>query len=96
MVLVEALPESYYRDRHLPGALNIPHDQVDALAPALLSDKAAEIIVYCANSPCKNSGLAADRLAGLGYTNVRDYDGGKEDWMAAGLPMEGDLAESVR
>jgi rhodanese-related sulfurtransferase len=28
-------------------------------------------------------------LAALGYTNVRDYVGGKEDWMAAGLPTEG-------
>jgi len=25
----------------------------------------------------------------MGYTNVRDYVGGKEDWLAAGLPTEG-------
>jgi rhodanese-related sulfurtransferase len=24
----------------------------------------------------------------LGYTNVREYPGGKQDWIAAGLPME--------
>jgi rhodanese-related sulfurtransferase len=27
-------------------------------------------------------------LAALGYTNVRDYKGGKEEWLAAGLPVE--------
>jgi hypothetical protein len=24
----------------------------------------------------------------MGYTDVRDYHGGKEDWVAAGLPLE--------
>lgn len=86
-VLVEALPEKYYRDGHLPGAINIPHDRVDALAPKLLPDKSAEIVVYCANGPCKNSGIAAQRLAALGYVNVRDYHEGKADWVAAGLPL---------
>jgi rhodanese-related sulfurtransferase len=28
VVLVEALPEKYFRHSHLPGALNIPHDQI--------------------------------------------------------------------
>ncbi len=88
VVLVEALPAKYYREKHLPGALNLPHDQVDALAPGLLPDKSAEIVVYCASGPCKNSGIAANRLAELGYANVRDYHEGKQDWVAAGLPTE--------
>jgi rhodanese-related sulfurtransferase len=24
----------------------------------------------------------------MGYTNVKDYDGGKSDWIEAGLPTE--------
>lgn len=43
---------------------------------------------------------AAWRLEGLGFTDVYIYAGGKEDWGAAGLPMEGDnertVAELVR
>src|SRR3712207_9495442 len=27
VILVEALPEKYYRHSHLPGAVNIPHDR---------------------------------------------------------------------
>jgi rhodanese-related sulfurtransferase len=88
IVLVEALPPMYYEDAHLPGAINMPHDQVDELAPALLPDTSAEIVVYCANSPCRNSRIAARRLAELGYRNVRDYDAGKQDWIEAGLPTE--------
>lgn len=92
VVLVEALPQQYYEKDHLPGALNLPHDQVDELAPALLPDKSTAVIVYCANGPCANSGVAARRLEELGYTDVSDYELGKEDWFAAGLPLESGAA----
>ena len=92
VTLVEALPEPYYRKAHLPGALDLPHDRVDELAPALLPDQAAAIVVYCANLPCENSAIAAARLRELGYTNVRDYAAGKQDWIDAGLPVERGLA----
>lgn len=87
-ILVEALPPEYYRKAHLPGALNLPVDEVDSLAPTLLPDRSAEIIVYCANSPCRNSATVSRRLSALGYTNILDYDEGKDDWTDAGLPTE--------
>ena len=68
VILVEALPEKYYLDAHLPGAINIPHDAVDALAPRLLPDKTAEIVVYCANG--NRSAFAADTLQQMGYGEV--------------------------
>jgi len=86
--LVEALPTKYYTDKHLPGAVNIPHDEIDEHAPILLPDKSAEIVAYCANAACKNSGIAARRLIALGHANVRDYHEGKADWIAAGFPTE--------
>ena len=88
VLLVEALPLKYYQDKHLPGALNLPHDQVDKLSPAMLPDKSAEIVVYCANTPCQNSEIAAKRLEELGYTKVSEYCEGKQDWIDAGLPTE--------
>lgn len=48
-VLVETLAEEQYRHSHLPGALNLPPDRVRELAPELLPNKEADIIVYCAN-----------------------------------------------
>jgi len=88
LVLVEALGPQYYEQAHLPGAINIPHTQVDELAATLLPDKQAEIVVYCSNGPCQNSGIASRRLTALGYTNVRDYHEGKAEWISAGLPTE--------
>jgi rhodanese-related sulfurtransferase len=92
VVLVEALPEKYYRDWHLPGARHLPHDRVDALAPGVLPDKSAEIVVYCASATCQNSHIAARRLEQFGYANVSVYPGGKQDWQDAGLPVERDAA----
>jgi rhodanese-related sulfurtransferase len=89
LVLVEALPEQYYRHSHLPGAINIPHDAIDESTPKRLVDKDAEIVVYCASGPCPNSGIAANRLLALGYTQVADYHEGKAEWVEAGLPVEG-------
>ena len=86
-LLLEALPERYYAQKHLPGALVFPHDQVDILAPAL-PDRDVDIVVYCASATCQNSHIAARRLAQLGYTRVRVYAGGKQDWEEAGLPFE--------
>ena len=48
-VLVETLGEDNYRHSHLPHAINIPPDRVAELAPSMIPDKSAEIVVYCAS-----------------------------------------------
>jgi len=47
--LVETLSKEKYCKAHLPGAVHLPPDQIRELAPKLLPDKAAEIVVYCAS-----------------------------------------------
>lgn len=48
-LLVEILGKVSYEHAHLPGAINLPPDQVKDGAAALLPDKTADIVVYCAN-----------------------------------------------
>lgn len=91
-VLVEALPEKYYRDWHLPGARHMPHDQVRQLAPSVLPDRNAQIVVYCASATCQNSHIAARLLEQMGYNDVTVYGGGKQDWSEAKLPVDASLA----
>ena len=88
ITLVEALPQRYFDDGHLPGAINIPHDEIRARAASLLPDKEARIVVYCASTACRNSKLATDTLHRMGYTNAVEYVEGKQDWVEAGLPLE--------
>ena len=92
VTVVETLGPLYYEDAHLPGAINIPHTEVAQLAPQLLPDKGAPIVTYCSNTACRNSEIAAAQLRSLGYSNVRKYAEGKDDWRAAGLPLQSGAA----
>ena len=86
--IVEALPKKYYEAEHLPGAINIPHDEIQAKAAHFIPDKSGTVVVYCASAECQNSHIAAETLRRLGYTSVYEYVGGKKDWKEAGLPLE--------
>ena len=87
--LVEVLPEESFNDFHLPGAVNAPvhsgdfEERIRALA-----DKDDEVVVYCKDSACDASLLAAEKIEKLGFRKVFDYEAGKVDWRAAGFPVE--------
>ena len=88
-VLVDALGPVSFAAAHLPTAVNIPPDRVDALAHRRIPDPDTPVVVYCAGEDCESSVVVANRLLELGYRNVRHYAGGKRDWMDAGLGLEG-------
>jgi len=88
-VLVDALGPISYGAAHLPGAINIPPERIDALADRRIPGLDHLVVVYCANPACESSVEVAERLVELGYRNVLHYAGGKEDWASAGLPLEG-------
>lgn len=88
VTVVDALGGEYHAKQHLPGALALTPAEVDDRAAELLPDRAAAIVTYCSNPACPNSGQVADRLTRLGYTDVRKYAEGIEDWVGAGLPTE--------
>ena len=89
LVLIDALGPLSFAGAHLPGAINIPPERVEALAPRRIPSLLTEVVVYCQNERCASSVEVATRLVELGYRNVSHYAGGKEDWRAAGLPLEG-------
>jgi rhodanese-related sulfurtransferase len=88
VTVVDALGGDYYEKQHLPGALPLVAADVDGQAAALLPDRAAAIVTYCSNPACPNSQQVAAALTALGYTNVRKYREGIQDWAEAGLPTE--------
>ena len=46
-VLVDTRTPEEYQQAHIPGAINIPPDEMKAKAARLPKDKAAPIIFYC-------------------------------------------------
>jgi rhodanese-related sulfurtransferase len=87
-VLVEALSRKHYQSSHLPGAINLPYEFIDE-AEKVLPDKQAQIVVYCMNPDCVASAQEARELEEMGYERVLHYAAGKQDWIKAGLPVEG-------
>lgn len=88
VIVVDALGGEYYAKQHLPGAVPLVEAEVAEKAASLLPERTAAVVTYCSNPACPNSERVADRLTALGYTNVRKYREGIEDWVAAGLPTE--------
>ena len=88
VIVVETLRAEHFEQGHLPGAIHIHFEAISELAPELLPDKDARIVTYCSNTACRNSDVAANKLTAMGYTNVRKYAEGKQDWEEAGLPLE--------
>ncbi len=62
---------------HIPGAILIPYTEIENNAEEMLPDKNAQILVYCRSG--RRSKIAAEALAKLGYTNVKEF-GGIIDW----------------
>ena len=84
--LVMSLNEWAYQAKRIPGSVhfNTPAELLSGL------HKDDEIVVYCSNPSCLASLAVYRRLVDQGYTNVRRYAGGLQDWEDAGLPLEGD------
>lgn len=89
-LLFEVLGAQFYKRHHLPGALHLPPDRVVETVTALAPDRATEIVTYCWDDDCPTSAWAARELRAIGYTNVREFPGGKQEWQSVGLPLERD------
>ena len=94
-VVLDALPESIYRQEHLPGARSLPLEAFDASQVEAL-DRDAGVLVYCFDQHCDLSARLARRLDDLGFDPVYDLIGGRAAWTALGLPTEGAIGDRRR
>ncbi len=85
--LVDVLLSEKYDEWHIPGAVNIPTDELSKRAPEEL-DPDEEIILYCLGFECKASTRAAGILVEMGYKKVVDFKGGREEWQSKEYPVE--------
>ena len=90
-VLLHAVgsPEAYAR-RHVPGALHLPHRQIEAECMAAWPEETL-FVVYCAGPHCNGAHRAAARLARLGRP-VKIMIGGMTGWLDEGFRVESGAA----
>lgn len=87
--LVMTFHEGAYRAKHIPGSINV-YSEESAKGVIEPSD---EIVIYCVNKGCVASITTYRILSEHGFTNVRRFAGGFEEWDEMGFPLEGDQIE---
>lgn len=76
-VILDVREQEEYDEKHIPGAIVIPHMEIANRAEEVLTDKNQLILVYCRSG--RRSKIAAEALIELGYTNIKEF-GGILDW----------------
>lgn len=89
-LLLDARSAPFYALGHVPGALNLARDDFahdyQVLAKQLAAYRDQPVVVYCSGGECHDSKLVASALLSLGFTNVKVFTGGWEEWSQANLP----------
>lgn len=75
--LLDVCTPEEYREIHIPNSISLPLAKLKSDIEKVVSDKDAEIIVYCLSGA--RSAVACRLLAAMGYTNVNDM-GGIQSW----------------
>ena len=76
-IILDTREQDEFDEGHIPGAILIPYTEIENKAEEMLPDKDKLILVYCRSG--RRSKIAAESLAKLGYTDVKEF-GGIIDW----------------
>ena len=83
-VVIDVRTPAEYATGHVPGAINIPYDQVAERIAEV--DAPYGVALYCMVGPRARKGESA--LLAAGYESVLHLEGGLAAWQEAGLPVE--------
>ncbi|MBE6966717.1 MAG: rhodanese-like domain-containing protein [Ruminococcaceae bacterium] len=76
-IILDVREQDEFDAGHIPGAILLPYTEIESKAGEMLPDKDKQILVYCRSG--RRSKIAAEALARLGYTNIKEF-GGIIDW----------------
>ena len=89
VLVLDVRPAAEYAAGHIPGAINVPHDQLAARLSELPAG--ADIVAYCRGRYCVFAPDAVRLLRAHGFS-ARPLAGGLPDWRLAGLPVAAEPA----
>ena len=85
-VILDVRTPAEFAAGHIPGAVNVPHDQVGARLDELAGARDREVVVYCRSG--KRAALALDVLGQHGFKHLAHLQGDMPGWEAAGHAVE--------
>ncbi len=85
--IVDVRTAGEFQMGRIPGAINVPVDQLEAAAPSW--DREAKYVVYCATG--SRSVAAVETMRALGFKNIAHLSAGIQSWSD---PLESGQADS--
>jgi len=85
-VVLDVRTPDEYAAGHIPGAVNIPHDELRDRIGELGADRDAEIVVHCQSGG--RAAAAEEILHEAGFVQVIDLEGHMQAWKDGGNPVE--------
>ena len=72
-IILDVRRPDEYAEGHIPGAINVPNEEIGTQQIPELPDKTQMILVYCRSG--RRSKEASEKLVKLGYTNIVEFGG---------------------
>ena len=72
-IILDVRRPDEYAEGHIPGAINVPNEEIGTANISELPDKSQLILVYCRSG--RRSKEASEKLVKLGYTNIVEFGG---------------------
>ena len=72
-IILDVRRPDEFAEGHIPGAINVPNEEIGAAEIAKLPDKSQLILVYCRSG--RRSKEASEKLVKLGYTSIVEFGG---------------------
>ena len=84
IAVIDAQGEGGFGKAHLDGAIDIGLDDVIAQVAAVVPDLSSPVVLYCSDSECLGAEFVGTQLVNAGYTDVRRFPGGVQQWIDEG------------
>jgi len=84
-VLIDVRTEGEFAGGHVPGAINIPHKELEQRLAELSGVKNSQVVLYCRSGT--RAGIAKKILASNGFTKLDHLSGDYIAWNKKGLPL---------
>ncbi|QJR80107.1 rhodanese-like domain-containing protein [Alteromonas pelagimontana] len=85
-LLIDVRSPAEYQKGHIPGAINIPHSEIQHYVSQLQDHKNTPVIIYCRSG--RRAQLAIETLKAADFSDLSHLEGDMMGWYDTGLPVD--------
>lgn len=86
LLVLDVRSAQEFAEGHVPGAVNISYDELEARLGELAGERESEVVVYCRSG--RRAGIALELLEKAGFERLYHLEGDYLAWSAAERPVE--------